>query len=244
MAMDVRIVDGERVVCGLSAAKLKERFPEVELRLRGQVRPTSVEHVRPVLAINPRSRNVYVDVVSGAALIGEHVARTTAETAKGSTFFEVISDGSLPVDDFDDIRLDGSYGRAYAVAIVGDEIAMHEEPLALIVRAFLFGYSTGWRIAAFAWMRSNDMMRRVSGAVVVDDRDGFRAIVHTDRGIVRRVVVRGAMHATYSGDVDSLLRWIDSLGFDLSGVGRWTATAEGLETILHDVEDVSISRIG
>lgn len=240
MAMDVRMIDGLFVVCGRSAVKLKERFPEVELRLRGHERPTSVEHAGPVIAINPRTRHVYVDVERGAELIGHHAATTTASQARSSEIIAALVDEAdvFKIDEWDDIRLEGSYARGYAITIFGDEPTPDT-----IVNAFAIGYAKGWRDFALSWLRENDAARRVEGPIVVDvdARIGRRVVAHVDRGgVVRKVVIRDTSPVAAKQQpidrvyVDALLRWIDSCGFNMaSGNWRVDPSPTSLDVTIH-----------
>ena len=226
MVMDVQIVDGLFVVRGRSAVKLKQRFPEVELRSRHESAPITLARAERVMEFDPRATRLYVDVERAAYLIGTHAATTTAATASSSDIVAALVDEDEPVDldEWDDIALDGSYARGFVVTIFGDD---EPAPDAIAI-AFRAGYVAGWRDAALSWVREHDFASRLDGPIVVaaDALIGRRVVAHVERGVVRRVVVRDTSPVAMKerplerGYVDALLSSIAACGFDLT-VDEW-----------------------
>lgn len=226
MTMHVQTIDGRPAVCGRDAMRLKERFPEVELRLRGKRSPVTPDVVRSVLAINASTRRVFVDLERGIERIARAVA-TVAAAEHPDELVEVLAEGTRAPDDFDDPRLPGSYGRAYIEAIFGVELSQCHQTQRIVdalVDAFMASYDDGWRAAALAWMRATS--RRVDGSVVVDVVDGCRIVADVERSTARRIVVRGAALDTWQRD----RRWVEAIvtaaGFDVPQMGPW-ATFDG-----------------
>lgn len=224
--MMIRTIDGRPAVCGRDAVRLKERFPEVELRLRGKLSPVSADIARPVLEINASTQRVFVDIERGIERIARAVAAVAA-TEHPDELVEVLADGGRAPDDFDDVRQLGTYGRAYVDTILGHEANASDNALvATLTRAFLASYDDGWRAAALAWMRATSL--RVDGSVVVDVVDGCRIIADVERSTAKRIVVRGTTLDSWQRDP----RWVEAVvtaaGFDVPPMGPWAAFDGGI----------------